>query len=189
MRADGSAILAVESDGAEEGTVVFFDGVALPTTASSAGWLTATVAPRLIARPGVDSVRLRNASGESNALEFEVTPPAPLDPFGGPAVEAPPLSGPSLAPCRWRRSCPPKRALGKALTCSRGALGPGADGAECCAGTVVVFGNVPLATTFGSDHLLTAIVPAELMQQPGRYPVYLKYDATDSNRLEFVVER
>jgi hypothetical protein len=56
-------------------------------------------------------------------------------------------------------------------------------------GTVVVFGNVPLATTFGSDHLLTAVVPAELTRQAGRYPIYLKYDATDSNRLEFEVER
>ena len=124
MRADGSAILAVESDGAEEGTVVFFDGVALPTTASSAGWLTATVAPRLIARPGVHSVRLRNASGNRMRWSSRLTPPAPLDPFGGPAVEAPPLSGPLPGPLSLETILPAKTRVGQGFNVQPGGTRP-----------------------------------------------------------------
>jgi hypothetical protein len=190
MRADGSAVLTIDGQGVGDGTVVLFDSVRLPTTAKTERWLTAMVAPSLIAQPGRHTVRLRNAFGDSNALEFEVTAPTPLDPFGGPPVEVPPISGPPPQALALDSIAPPRARVGQGFN-----VQPGGHSAlaltvrDAVPGTVVVFGNLPLATTFGSDHLLTAIVPTELLQQPGRYPVYLKYDATESNRLEFVIDR
>jgi hypothetical protein len=54
--------------------------------------------------------------------------------------------------------------------------------------TIIIFGNVPLTTTYGGPTLLTAIVPRELYAQPGRYTVHLRNRAGESNRLEFIVE-
>jgi glycosyltransferase involved in cell wall biosynthesis len=39
--------------------------------------------------------------------------------------------------------------------------------------TRIVFGGVPLETHFGRPSLLTALVPFELIEKPGRHPVYL----------------
>jgi hypothetical protein len=53
--------------------------------------------------------------------------------------------------------------------------------------TIIVLGDTPLETTYGSDRLLTARVPAALYGRPGSYPVYLRDSTGESSRLEFVV--
>jgi predicted O-methyltransferase YrrM len=53
---------------------------------------------------------------------------------------------------------------------------------------VIVFGTTPLATTFGSDSLLTASVPAQLLSRPGQYNVVIRRNGVDSNPLHFIVE-
>jgi hypothetical protein len=63
-----------------------------------------------------------------------------------------------------------------------------ADTLNAASGVAVVFNGEPLATVFGSDRLLTAVVPAELYSTPGRYPVYLVQDGVQSNTIEFLVE-
>jgi hypothetical protein len=112
MRADGSSLLTLDSLGAGPGTRVTFDDAPLVAAASSERWLTAVVPPELIARPGQHTVKLRNAFGDSNALAFEVTAPAPLDPFGGPPVEAPPVSGPLPGPLALEAISPAKTRVG-----------------------------------------------------------------------------
>jgi predicted O-methyltransferase YrrM len=54
--------------------------------------------------------------------------------------------------------------------------------------SVIVFAGTPLATTFGSPSLLTAIVPADLLTRAGAYEVFIRRNATESNRLQFTVE-
>ncbi len=189
LRPDGTSVLTVDSEGAGPETTVLFDSVPLQTAFASERWLQAAVPPDLIARPGRHTVTLRNVLGESDPLAFEVTEPVPLEPFGGPPVEVPPLSGPLPGPLTLDAVMPAKTRVGQ--TFNRQPDGHAAmalDVENAVRGTVVVFGNVPLATTYGSDHLLTAIVPAELYRTPGSYPIYLKYGDSESNRLEFVVE-
>ena len=48
--------------------------------------------------------------------------------------------------------------------------------------------GAPLTTTYGSDHSLTGLVPAELYSRPGHYEIYLKLGTSESDRLEFVVD-
>jgi len=55
-------------------------------------------------------------------------------------------------------------------------------------GTVIVFGNRPLVTAYGSPSWLTALVPTDLLTTPGQHDVYLQSGETESNRLPFVVE-
>src|SRR5258708_2018864 len=53
--------------------------------------------------------------------------------------------------------------------------------------TVIVFGEERLKTVFGSDKLLTAIVPAQLTMRAGTIPVHLENEAGKSNILNFSV--
>jgi hypothetical protein len=62
------------------------------------------------------------------------------------------------------------------------------DAQHAVPGTVIVWDGTPLATSYGSERRLTALVPAELYSHPGRYEVYLRDRALESNRLEFAVE-
>ncbi len=62
------------------------------------------------------------------------------------------------------------------------------DAQHAVPGTVIVWDGTPLATSYGSERWLTALVPAELYSRPGRYEVYLRDQALESNRLEFVVD-
>jgi SAM-dependent methyltransferase len=54
--------------------------------------------------------------------------------------------------------------------------------------SVVIFGTTALETTFGSEELLTAIVPKELLSRPGEHDVFIRQNGVDSNRLRFVVD-
>ncbi len=54
--------------------------------------------------------------------------------------------------------------------------------------TIIVMGSTMLPTTYGSENLLSATVPPEMYAEAGRYPVYLKGDFGDSNRLDFEVD-
>jgi len=50
------------------------DETPLPTVAASADLVTATVPSRLYSAPGIKEVFLLNPAGESNRVEFVVTP-------------------------------------------------------------------------------------------------------------------
>ena len=52
---------------------------------------------------------------------------------------------------------------------------------------VIMFGEAALQTTYGSDTILTAIVPGALYFQVGSYPVYVRDGTKESNRLAFIV--
>jgi hypothetical protein len=54
-------------------------------------------------------------------------------------------------------------------------------------GTSVVLAGRRLPTTYASAEYLTALVPPELLREPGRYPVYLDNGIDRSNSLELVV--
>jgi hypothetical protein len=54
-------------------------------------------------------------------------------------------------------------------------------------GTTVMLGDRPLATTYGDSTSLIALVPPEALARPGRYPVYLRSDRGESNRLELAI--
>lgn len=53
--------------------------------------------------------------------------------------------------------------------------------------TVVVFNDVPLPTVFGGPRLVTATVPANLLDRPGTYPVVLRDVGAVSAPIEFTV--
>ena len=53
--------------------------------------------------------------------------------------------------------------------------------------TVIMFGETTLQTTYGGDTVLTAIVPGALYSQVGSYPVYVRDNSKESNRLVFIV--
>jgi hypothetical protein len=55
-------------------------------------------------------------------------------------------------------------------------------------GVEVVFDDTPLTTSYGNEGWVTALVPAALYREPGRYEVYLRLGARESNRVDFVVE-
>ena len=52
---------------------------------------------------------------------------------------------------------------------------------------VIMFGETALQTTYGSDTILTAIVPGALYFQVGSYPVFVRDGTKESNRLAFIV--
>jgi hypothetical protein len=54
-------------------------------------------------------------------------------------------------------------------------------------GTSVMLGEMRLPTTYASATYLTALVPAEAITRPGRYPVYLNNGIDESNRVDLVV--
>lgn len=54
--------------------------------------------------------------------------------------------------------------------------------------TVVVMGSTTLATSYGNQNMLSAIVPASLYSEPGRIAVSLLNEFGESNRLDFDVE-
>ena len=54
--------------------------------------------------------------------------------------------------------------------------------------TVIIFDSKPLISVYGGPSLVTAFVPGELTEDPGRYEVYLQNGANESNRLVFEVK-
>jgi hypothetical protein len=55
-------------------------------------------------------------------------------------------------------------------------------------GTVIMMNSVPLVTALGENGIMTALVPEESCERPGRYEIYLQRRQRRSNALEFVVE-
>jgi hypothetical protein len=53
--------------------------------------------------------------------------------------------------------------------------------------TVAMLGTTPLTTVYNSASSLSVLVPAELLQKAGTYPLVLHDGARESNRLEFRV--
>ena len=71
---DGSSAFAIDTDDATPDTVVLLDGEALRTAFGQEHLVTAIVPQGLIDRAGRHIVSLKNLFGESNAVEFVVTP-------------------------------------------------------------------------------------------------------------------
>jgi len=55
-------------------------------------------------------------------------------------------------------------------------------------GTVIMMGATMLTTSYGSQTMLSALVPPGLYEVAGAQQVYLLNDFGESNRVEFVVE-
>ncbi len=53
--------------------------------------------------------------------------------------------------------------------------------------TVVVFNGTPLPTVFGGSRLVTATVTADLVAQPGNYPIVLRDGVSESAAIELTV--
>jgi hypothetical protein len=83
---------------------------------------------------------------------------------------------PEFHDCGYGVQCPVRRQFGHRRR-----------GEHFTPATIIVLGDTPLETTYGSDRLLTARVPAALYGRPGSYPVYLRDSTGESSRLEFVV--
>ncbi len=72
-------------------------------------------------------------------------------------------------------------------------LQPGGEAAivaECenaTPGTLIMMGSRLLSTTYGSENIVSAIVPRQAYAQPGIAAVYLLNDLGKSNTLEFEI--
>jgi predicted O-methyltransferase YrrM len=107
-----------------------------------------------------------------------------------------PANAPAGEITQDRTSSPAVRELIPARTAVREPFNRQASGASALAiaclranrKCVVVFGTTALETTFGSESLLTAIVPDELLSRPGAYDVFIRQNGVESNRLRFVVD-
>ena len=69
---DGRSMLQIDALDLARGTVVVYDGITLPTEARGETTLLAAVPAEFLGSPGSHAITLRNAQGESNALEFVV---------------------------------------------------------------------------------------------------------------------
>ncbi len=70
-------ILTVNGTAFTTRTIIYWNGVALPTTPIGGSQASAAVAANLIAQPGSASITAQNGNQISNALTFTVTPPPP----------------------------------------------------------------------------------------------------------------
>ena len=175
VQPDGQSALGITAENATPGTAVVMDGMRLATTYGDPTELTALVPTELLARPGSHTVYLSNGVSESNRVEFVVSPEPPTVPNRGPLLV--------------RKLDPPGTRAGKAFNVQpSGQAALSVDCENAPPGTVIVFGDTPLATTYGSDCSLTALVPAELYRRPGRYEIYLKRGTSESDPVEFVVD-
>jgi hypothetical protein len=94
----------------------------------------------------------------------------------------------SPAPLKLRSVTPAAIVFGKPFNVQESgasALSVACEGAG--SETTVVLGDSVLVTTYGRTNWLTALVPAEFLVQPGRYPVQLRDGDRTSNELVFTV--
>ena len=74
----GDSALSVHGIGFRRGSAVVLGGRRLETTFGNAGWMTASVPPELYAKPGRLELKVVDPAGRaSNAVPFDVRPPAP----------------------------------------------------------------------------------------------------------------
>ncbi len=74
VQPDGSSALTIDSANATPGTVAMWDTIMLPTAIGPNGEVTATVPGEFLTAPGHHAVRLKNALGDSEPLDFAVEP-------------------------------------------------------------------------------------------------------------------
>jgi len=184
LQPDGQSGLKVLADQATPGTRVFVDETSLATIYANPHYLTALVPAELLTGPGSHSVYLGNGVSESNRVEFVVSAEA-----AAPSAALSPAAISNPVPLVLRRLGPSRTSAGKGFNLQPD--GQSALSAICenaVPDTVIIFDGTPLATDYASDSWLTATVPAALYGRPGRYEVYLKYESSESNRVEFVVD-
>lgn len=184
----GLSALSIDAENATPGTVVIMGDRQLATTYGNNRWLTALVPVELVTEPARYVVYLTDGITESNRLEFVVTDGDTASASAAPSA-ATPTSGVAQRPLVLHKLNPNRTQVGKVFNAQPN--GQAALSVECenaTPGTVIIFGDVPLATSYGSERWVTAIVPPELYSHPGRYEVYLRSGDRESNRVEFVVE-
>ena len=147
------------------GTIILWNGMALPTTDVSASQLVASVPASFIAAQGVATITVQNPSGAtSNSILFTITQQAPGSPILtnlSPAYAAP--GGPSFT-----------------LTVY---------GSNFVNGAVIEWNGAPLSTNFqGSTTQLTAFVPASLITSAGTASIaVVDLNGTISNSIAFQI--
>ncbi|HLH21334.1 MAG TPA: hypothetical protein VK066_02350 [Chloroflexota bacterium] len=164
---EGSSLLEIDAEDATPATVALLDGVKLPTTYQGPQHLTATVPGELLASPGQHAVTLQNAVATSSPLPFVVSP----------------------------RTVPVARALDPADTIVAAPFHGQPDGRSLLAvesqdatpDTAVLFDDVPLETQYENDQHLLALVPLEVLSQPGTHTVKLRNLLGTSDALPFMV--
>lgn len=71
---DGTCAISIDCENILPGTVAVFDDTPLRSYFGTEIWMTANVPPALLQEAGTYSVRLRNAFGESDPVEFVILP-------------------------------------------------------------------------------------------------------------------
>jgi glycosyltransferase involved in cell wall biosynthesis len=167
---DGGSALVVHAANADRTTVLIFDDELLETVFVGPDLLTTLVPARLLRRAGLHELRLTDGVRRSNPLPFKVRPP----------LVGPPARLIRLDP-EWTTpvagfNVQPSGDSALSIVCER------ADEQ-----TVVLFDDLPLQTTFGSEEFLSALLPPRAYERPGRYHVCLRDARGSSNEILFVV--
>jgi len=147
-------------------TVLVLDGTRLPTAPGpKRGQLLARLPAGLQAPPRPAEVYLTDGLRRSNPLGLTGRPPV--------LTKLNPASTPAGTPTKR-----PDGGFAFSVDCE-----------AAIPGTAVTLDGRRLETAYRDEHALTAVVPRELLERPGRHTAALENIFGESNRLEFVVER
>ncbi|MCU1257600.1 MAG: cell surface receptor domain protein [Bryobacterales bacterium] len=159
---DPAVTITATGTGFTSGSVVQFNGSALPTTFVSATQLTATIPANLLATAGTATVTVVNPNAPpSNALTFTIRP------------RSVPLTITSLSP--------------NSATAGSATLTLTVNGTGFANDAAVLWNSTSLVTTFVSASQLTVAVPANLLAQPGSASVSVASGGATSNTTNFTV--
>ncbi|HVT44050.1 MAG TPA: glycosyltransferase [Thermoanaerobaculia bacterium] len=169
----GCADVSVSCEHATSGTYVLFDGHVLLTTYGTASLLTATVHRALLRQPGVHEIRLTDGQRLSAAVEIEIEPSSRMSRRKVPVIM-------SLQPDHVVAGAPfnrqPDGSSALVIHCRN---------ASC--NTRVLIDDQPTVTSYGSESLLTALVPPAIHNESSRHLVHLVGENGSSNAVEFTV--
>ena len=182
VQASGDSAIAIRAQHAVPATIVTLDGRPLATTRASDTYLTALIPKELVAAQGRYTVHLSSWTGESNSVELVVGTEAQRGERESERVQ------PADRPLRLIQMHPSQTEAGAGFNIQPN--GFSAIGIECenaLPGTEIVFDGAPLTTSYGGEQMLTAVIPAAMLEQPGVYQVFLRYGRSQSNSLVFTV--
>ncbi|OQZ04276.1 MAG: hypothetical protein B6D36_11980 [Planctomycetes bacterium UTPLA1] len=182
VQAGGESAIAIRAEHAAPDTVLVLGDRRLVTARASETYLTALVPMELVSSPGVHSAYLSSWTGESGRLEWVVGTAEERERRAAERVQ------PRDKPLRLIRLHPAQTQEGVGFNLQSD--GGSAIGIECenaLAGTVIVFDGKPLATSYGGESMLTAVVPPVMLARSGEYRVLLRYGRSESNELSFSI--
>lgn len=188
VQPDGQSALSITAEHATRGTYVFLGETRLQTTFGNPAWLTALVPSEVLMKPGRYPVYLSDGIRASNQLEFIVSLHESAGPDPAPSILVPHATSGSEPPF-LRQLTPASTSAGLGFNIQPNEQSAiSVDCENATPATIIIFGATPLVTTYGNQHWLTALIPAELYARPGRYQVHLKNESGESNRIEFEVK-